>query len=69
MFEILDEGHRNGQLGSSADLGWIGPVGLSCLAGRFYGLQSRISNKMYFEPLKHALSPREGPVESLFNLI
>ena len=32
--------------------------GLGCLAGRFYGLQSRISNKTYSEPLKHALSPR-----------
>ena len=60
------EGHRNGQLGSLAHSAWFWPVQLSCLAGCFYGLQSRISNKIYSEPLKHALSPRKGPVESFF---
>ena len=43
-------------------------VRLICLAGHFYGLQSKISNEIYSEPLKHALSPREGPVKSFFDL-
>jgi len=63
------EGHGGGQLGSSANSAWIGPVGPSCLAGRFCCLQSRISNKIYFEPLMCALSPREGPVGGFFNSI
>ena len=48
---------------------WIGQVWLSCLAGHFYGLQSRISNKIYSEPLMHAFSPHKGPIESFFNFI
>ena len=31
--------------------------------------RSRISNEIYSEPLVHALSPYEGPVESIFNSI
>ena len=30
---------------------------------------SRISNKVYSEPLMHTLSPCEGPIESIFNFI
>ena len=69
LFEILYEGHRNGQLDSLAELTTSRPNGLSCLAGRFYGLQSKISNKMYSEPLKHALSPRKGPDDIFFSFI
>ena len=54
------KGHRKSQLGSLAEPARSRPNGLSCLAGHFYGLQSRISNKAYSEPLKHALSPCEG---------
>ena len=42
---------------------------LSCLAGRFYGHNLGFQKKSYFEPLVHALSPNEGPVESIFNFI
>ena len=42
------------------------PNELGCLAGRFYGLHSRISNKIYSEPLMHALSHCDGPAESFF---
>ena len=58
------KGHRKSQLGSLAEPARSRPNGLSCLAGRFYGLQSRISNKIYSEPLKHALSPCEGRIKS-----
>ena len=37
---------------------------LNCAVGRSYGLQSKVSNKIYSEPLKHALSPHKGPIES-----
>ena len=62
-------GHRNGLLGNLAESAKSGLVRLSCLAGRFYGLQSRISNKIYSEPLMRALSARESPVKSFFNFI
>jgi len=42
---------------------------LANLAGGFYGLQYRISRKIYSEHLMHTLLPCEGSVESFFNLI
>ena len=47
--------HRIYLLCSLAKSAWIGPIRLSCPGGKFYGLQSRISKKMYSEPLMHAL--------------
>ena len=41
-----------------------GPYWLSCLATRFYSHQSKISNKIYSEPLMNALSPCKGPNKS-----
>ena len=35
------------------------------VAGGFYGLQSKVSSKIYSEPMMHALSPWEGPVENI----
>ena len=43
------------QLGTSADSAWIEPIWLSYQASGFYGFQYRISNKIYSEPLMHAL--------------
>ena len=63
------KGHRNGQLDSLAEPARFRPNGLGCLAGRFYGLQSMISDKIYSEPLMHALSSCEYPVEVFFTLI
>ena len=63
------EGHRNGQLWSLAEPAQSRPNGLRCQADRFYGLQSRISNKIYSEPMMHALLSCEGPVESNFNFV
>ena len=36
----------------------------TCLVGRFYGHLSRISNKVYSEPLMHDLSPCKGLIEN-----
>ena len=44
-------------------------VRLTCLAGRFYGNQSRISNKKYSETMMHALSPCKCLVENNINFI
>ena len=41
----------------------------SCLTGGFYGLQCRILNKIYSEPLIHALSISKSFVESFLDLI
>ena len=64
----LIKGHIIHQLGSLVDLAWIGPVGLSCLAGEFsslsVGFQVRYT---YSEHLLRSLSPCNGPVESIFN--
>ena len=45
------------------------PTRQSCIAGRFFGLQSMISYKIYSELLMHALSPCGGPTESFQNFI
>ena len=42
---------------------------LGCLAGGFYYHRSSISNKVFSEPLMHALSQSEGPIEIIFNFI
>ena len=42
---------------------------LSCLAVGFYAHQSRISCKIYLEPLNHALSPWVSLVERVCNFI
>ena len=52
------EGFRIQRLGSLTSLAWIGQIQLSCLAGRFYGFQSRISIRIYSEPLVNTLSPQ-----------
>ena len=52
--------HRNGQLGSLTKPARSRPTGLSYLAGRFYALQSRISNKTYFEPLSMPFTQRRS---------
>ena len=56
-------------ISKSAQISQSWPNWLSCLPGGFYGLQSRISNKRYSEPLMHALSPCQSPVESFLNSI
>ena len=61
------KGHRNSKLGSLTQLAQSTPNRLSCLAGRFYGPQSRISNKIFSESLMHTLSPHKGPIGSFFN--
>ena len=64
----LIEGHRIHQLGSA--VGWACVwLNFAKLADGFYDLKSRISCKIYSEPLKHALSPYKGPVESILNFI
>ena len=63
------EGYKFHQLSHLAKLARSRPNQQGCLGGEFYGLQFRISNKIHFEPLMHALSLCEGLVESLFNLI
>ena len=44
------KGHENVKLSSLADAAQIMPVWLGCLAGRFYGLKSRISKKNIRNP-------------------
>ena len=46
------EGHRIHLLGSLADMANMDSIGLA-VAGGFFALQSRISNKIYSEPVKH----------------
>ena len=58
------KGHENVKLSSLADAAQIMPVWLGCLAGRFYGLKSRISKKKYSEPLKHTLLPCKVPLKA-----
>ena len=48
FFEILDWGHKSGQLGSLAESAQSRPIHLGCLAGRFYGLWIRISDISIF---------------------
>ena len=61
--------HRNDQQGILAQPARYRPNQLSYLAGRFYGHQSRISDKTFSESLMHTLSSHEGPIESFFNFI
>ena len=44
-------------------------VWLSCLTGHFHGIESRILNKIYSEPLIHALFPRKGWVFSILSKV
>ena len=62
-FNFQIEGYRIHQLGSLTEPTEFGLNWLTCLAEGFYGLQSRGKNKIYHEPLMHALSPWEGLVE------
>ena len=62
-------GHRNCQLGSTADSAQSRPNRLCCLAGRFYAPFSRISTKIFLESLKHIRSPWECLIFGIWNLI
>ena len=69
FFEILDLCPQNPPARQLRLLACNGQIKLSCLADGFYGLQSRIPNKMYFDPLIHAVSPCECLIERFFNFI